>query len=131
MCPLLEDLEVVVQVPIDDIAVSSGDDARFLGELAAGVIVNGARGHPERVDEARHESLYELKIAFQQMAKTLASGKESLQPWLVDRLAFLIDRADARIEQTAPGRPAFHKGADSRALIDKLRALAGLPALRS
>jgi len=49
----------------------------------------------------------------------------TFRPWLVERVAFLIDRADVRIEQTAPGRPVFHKGADSRALIEALRALAG------
>ncbi|MEJ1958192.1 MAG: transglutaminase family protein [Nitrosomonadales bacterium] len=38
------------------------------------------------MDEARHESLYELEIAFQQMTEHLKPGEESLQPWLVDRL---------------------------------------------
>lgn len=80
---------------------------------------------------------HEVDVVLAEWAMVNGSGAQLFQwivtfrPWLVDRLAFLIDRADARIEQTAPGRPAFHKGADSRALIDKLRALAGLPALRS
>ena len=55
----------------------------------------------------------------------------TFRPWVVDRVAFLIDRADARIERTAPGRPVFHKGADSRALIAALRAIAGLSGPRS
>lgn len=49
----------------------------------------------------------------------------TFRPWLVDRIAFLIDRTGDQYEQIAPGRPIFHKGADSEALIATLKKIAG------